>query len=84
MENYVKESGLHPLDFMKILEQILPADLQRNRTSAYNFRHRKSWKNIEWIPHDFSFRYQFPKDLISCEMYVQIIREIGTDQTGSS
>ncbi|CAO2815105.1 unnamed protein product [Amaranthus hypochondriacus] len=65
VENYVKESGLHPQDFMKILEQILPADLQRNRTSAYNFRHRKSWKNIEWIPHDFSFRYQFPKEVIS-------------------
>ncbi|XP_021738546.1 uncharacterized protein LOC110705034 [Chenopodium quinoa] len=65
VESYAKESSLHPPEFMKILEQILPADLQRNRTtSSYNFRHKKGWKGIEWIPHDFSFRYQFPKDLL--------------------
>lgn len=64
VENYAKDSGLNPPEFMKILEQILPADLQRNRTSSYIYRHRKGWKGIEWTPHNFSFRFQFPKDLL--------------------
>ncbi|KAL2927511.1 DNA-directed RNA polymerase subunit beta [Bienertia sinuspersici] len=64
VENYAKDSGLHPPEFMKIIEQILPADIQRNRKSVYNLRHRKGWKGIEWIPHDFSFRYQIPKEML--------------------
>lgn len=65
VENYAKESGLHPPELIKILEQILPADLQRNMTtSSYYNRHKKGWKGVEWISHDFSFRYQFPKEVL--------------------
>ncbi|XP_074285829.1 uncharacterized protein LOC141611232 [Silene latifolia] len=62
VETYAKDSGLHPEDFRSILEQIIPADLQRSKVSRYHWL-KKGQKGIGWIPHDFSFRYQFHMEM---------------------
>ncbi|GMH02741.1 hypothetical protein Nepgr_004580 [Nepenthes gracilis] len=55
------DSSLRDADLMKMMEYLLPADAGRNRTRRC--QHWKSWKSIEGIPHSYSFRYLFSKEL---------------------
>lgn len=68
VDNYVKDAALHPAYFMGIIELILPTDNQRIGTCRYRQK-RKDLKDVGWIPHNFSFRYQFPKDMFQWSIF---------------
>ncbi|XP_011085530.1 uncharacterized protein LOC105167480 isoform X1 [Sesamum indicum] len=61
VESYAKDSGLCPAGIMEMMQQILP-DSQSKSINDHN-QTEKSHKNIEWVPHNFSFRYLILKDM---------------------
>ncbi|GAB4837942.1 hypothetical protein Ancab_027470 [Ancistrocladus abbreviatus] len=60
IEYYVRNLGLRNANLMEMIEHLLPA---KPRTNKHGRKARKSWKSIQWIPHNSSFRYQFSKEL---------------------
>ncbi|XP_039000025.1 uncharacterized protein LOC120125734 [Hibiscus syriacus] len=61
VESFTKDSSLSPAGLIEMLEQSLPESLRRSiRKCPVN----KSRKRIEWIPHNFTFRYLISKELI--------------------
>ncbi|XP_019446749.1 PREDICTED: uncharacterized protein LOC109350077 isoform X2 [Lupinus angustifolius] len=61
VESFTKESGLCHSGVMEMIQQSLPESL---RKSVEKYHLAKSRKSIEWIPHNFTFRYLIPKQLI--------------------
>ncbi|KAL1333001.1 hypothetical protein HN51_061776 [Arachis hypogaea] len=61
VESFVKDSGLCPAGTVDMIQQSLPESL---RKSVKKCHLEKFPKSIEWIPHNFSFRYLIPKDLV--------------------
>ncbi|KAJ9669917.1 hypothetical protein PVL29_026467 [Vitis rotundifolia] len=61
VESFAKDSGLCPAGVMEMIQQSLPESL---RKSIKKCQAGKSRKNIEWIPHNFSFRYLISKELV--------------------
>ncbi|CBI38356.3 unnamed protein product, partial [Vitis vinifera] len=61
VESFAKDSQLCPAGVMEMIQQSLPESL---RKSVKKCPAGKSRKNIEWIPHNFSFRYLISKELV--------------------
>ncbi|XP_027345815.1 uncharacterized protein LOC113857805 isoform X2 [Abrus precatorius] len=61
VESFAKDSGLCSAGTMEMIQQSLPESLQK---SVKKCNLAKSRKSIEWIPHNFSFRYLVPKELV--------------------
>lgn len=61
VESFVKDSGLCPAGVMEMIEQSLPESM---RKSVKKCQLGKSRKSIEWISHNFSFRYLISKELV--------------------
>lgn len=61
VESYAKDSSLCPAGIMEMVQQSLPESL---RKSIKKCQASKSRKNIEWIPHNFTFRYLISKELL--------------------
>ncbi|XP_055806513.1 uncharacterized protein LOC129875105 [Solanum dulcamara] len=62
VESFAKDSGLYPAGVMEMIQQSLPAESLRR--SIKNIQQRNSHKNIEWVRHDFAFRYLIMKELV--------------------
>ncbi|WCJ33840.1 hypothetical protein M5689_015176 [Euphorbia peplus] len=60
VESYAKEVDLCPAGLMDMIEHLLPSSV---RNSILQFKQRKVSKSIEWIPHNFTFRYLLSKEL---------------------
>ncbi|OMO84200.1 hypothetical protein COLO4_22164 [Corchorus olitorius] len=61
VESYTKDSNLCPAGVIEMIQQSLPESLRR---SIRKCQIGKSRKNIEWIPHNFTFRYLISKELV--------------------
>ncbi|CAM8926645.1 unnamed protein product [Rhodiola kirilowii] len=62
VELFSKDCDLNPAGFMEMLEPFLPTSLRK----SIKQKHRaKLWKSIQWIPHNFAFRYLFSRDLVA-------------------
>ncbi|KAK7309251.1 hypothetical protein RJT34_05822 [Clitoria ternatea] len=61
IESFSKDSGLCPSGVMEMIQESLPESL---RKSAKKCQVAKSRKCIEWIPHNFTFRYLISKDMV--------------------
>ncbi|XP_057493867.1 uncharacterized protein LOC130779286 [Actinidia eriantha] len=60
VHTFVKESGLCPAGFVELIEDLMPDFLSK---AVEQHQHGKFWKRIEWIPHNFTFRYLLSKEL---------------------
>ncbi|XP_065855592.1 uncharacterized protein [Euphorbia lathyris] len=60
VESFAKELDLCPAGLMDMIEDLLPSSM---RNSILQFKQRKLSKSIEWIPHNFTFRYLLSKEL---------------------
>ncbi|CAJ1942649.1 unnamed protein product [Sphenostylis stenocarpa] len=61
VESFSKGSGLSPADSLEMIQHSLPESL---RKSVKKCDLAKSKKCIEWIPHNFTFRYLIPKEQV--------------------
>ncbi|XP_038723914.1 uncharacterized protein LOC120015526 isoform X1 [Tripterygium wilfordii] len=61
VESFAKDSGLCQAGIMEMIQQSLPESL---RKSIKKCQLGKSRKSIEWIPHNFTFRYLISKELV--------------------
>ena len=61
VESFTKDSGLCPGDVMEMIKQSLPESL---RKSVKKCQLAKSRKCIEWVPHNFTFRYLISKEML--------------------
>ncbi|KAL5557204.1 hypothetical protein UlMin_039440 [Ulmus minor] len=61
VESFSKDSGLCPAGILEMIQQTLPESLKKSVKKCQN---GKSRKNIEWIPHNFAFRYLISKELV--------------------
>ncbi|KAL3326274.1 hypothetical protein AABB24_037122 [Solanum stoloniferum] len=57
VESYMKEVGLCPSGLKEMIQLALPEHFTRNYQG-------KLWKKIEWIPHNFTFRYLISHELL--------------------
>ncbi|KAM7520550.1 hypothetical protein LguiB_019512 [Lonicera macranthoides] len=61
VESFAKDSGLCQAGVLKMIQQCLPESL---RKSINNCQQVKSRKIIDWIPHNFAFRYLVSKEMV--------------------
>uniref|UniRef100_A0A6N2L1P2 DUF547 domain-containing protein n=1 Tax=Salix viminalis TaxID=40686 RepID=A0A6N2L1P2_SALVM len=60
VESFAKDSELCPAGLVEMIEHLLPDYMKRRIQEC---QYRKFGKKIEWIPHNFSFRYLLSKEL---------------------
>ncbi|XVE67414.1 hypothetical protein DITRI_Ditri08aG0158800 [Diplodiscus trichospermus] len=60
MEYFAKDSDICSAGLLQMVEQFMPDSLRKNLQRSCN---RKNGKSIEWISHNFAFRYLLSKDL---------------------
>lgn len=61
VEYFTKEMGLSPLGTAEMLEHSMPESWGK----AFQHPHQgKLWKKVEWIPHNFAFRFLLSNELI--------------------
>ncbi|KAH0701003.1 uncharacterized protein [Solanum tuberosum] len=63
VESFAKDSGLLPTGVLEMIQQSLPESLTR---SIKMIQQKNSHKNIEYVPHNFSFRYLIMEELVKC------------------
>ncbi|KAK6796835.1 hypothetical protein RDI58_004536 [Solanum bulbocastanum] len=63
VESFAKDSGLLPAGVLEMIQQYLPESLTR---SIEKIQQKNSHKNIEYVPHNFAFRYLIMKELVKC------------------
>lgn len=61
IENFAKDSGLCAGGVIEMIQQCLPESLRKN---IKKHQMVKSRKMIEWVPHNFGFRYLICKELV--------------------
>ncbi|CAK7339484.1 unnamed protein product [Dovyalis caffra] len=61
VESYAKDSGLCPAGVLEMIQQTLPESVRKCLKKCQLGKPRKT---IEWIPHNFSFRYLISKELV--------------------
>nr|XP_008342994.2 uncharacterized protein LOC103405750 isoform X1 [Malus domestica] len=61
VEAFAKSSGLCPVGVLEMIQQTLPESLRKSVKKCQLGKHRKS---IEYIPHNFTFRYLISKELV--------------------
>ncbi|KAL9265656.1 hypothetical protein AKJ16_DCAP09679 [Drosera capensis] len=64
VESYAKDAGLCTAGLIEMIHQSLPDPLKKRLKRC---QLGKSRKNIEWMPHDFAFRYLISKELVKAE-----------------
>ncbi|XP_022133015.1 uncharacterized protein LOC111005708 isoform X3 [Momordica charantia] len=62
IDSFAKESRLCTTGTMEMIQKSLPESLRKNVTKGQN---GKSRKNVEWMPHNFSFRYLISREIVS-------------------
>ncbi|KAE8698806.1 cytochrome c bioproteinsis protein CCS1 [Hibiscus syriacus] len=60
MEYFAKDSNVCSAGLLQMVEQFMPDSLRKNLQPSCK---RKTGKTIEWISHNFAFRYLFSKEL---------------------
>ena len=60
VDSFAKDLELCPAGVVEMIEHLLPNGLRKRIQEC---RYRKYGKNIEWIPHNFAFRYLLSKEL---------------------
>ncbi|KAF9684326.1 hypothetical protein SADUNF_Sadunf04G0106600 [Salix dunnii] len=60
VESFAKDLELCPAGLVEMIEHLLPDYLKKRIQEC---QYRKFGKKIEWIPHNFSFRYLISKEL---------------------
>ncbi|KAB1214627.1 hypothetical protein CJ030_MR5G002858 [Morella rubra] len=61
VESFVKDSDLCPAGVIEVIQMSLPESL---RKTVKKCQVGKSRKSIEWVPHNFTFRYLISKELV--------------------
>ncbi|XP_076937917.1 uncharacterized protein LOC143605826 isoform X1 [Bidens hawaiensis] len=61
VDNFAKDSGLCSGGVMEMIQQCLPDQIKKNIKKHQSVKSRKM---IEWVPHNFSFRYLICKELV--------------------
>ncbi|KAI4325837.1 hypothetical protein MLD38_031201 [Melastoma candidum] len=61
IESFAKDSGLSPAGIIEVVHLSIPSSAKKMLKRCEIEKHRK---NIEWVPHNFSFRYLISKELI--------------------
>ncbi|XP_030529477.1 uncharacterized protein LOC115740177 isoform X2 [Rhodamnia argentea] len=61
VESFAKDSGLSPAGVVEMIQLSLPESF---RKTFKRCQLSKSRKNVEWIPHNFGFRYLITKELV--------------------
>ncbi|XP_068343882.1 uncharacterized protein [Pyrus communis] len=61
VEAFAKSSGLCPIGVLEMIQQTLPESLRKTVKKVHLGNPRKS---IEYIPHNFTFRYLISKELV--------------------
>lgn len=67
VESFAKDSGLCPAGVLEMIQQTLPESLRKSVKKS--LQAGKSRKTIEWIPHNFAFRYLIFKELVKWKMF---------------
>ncbi|XP_043709253.1 uncharacterized protein LOC122658386 isoform X2 [Telopea speciosissima] len=62
VESYAKDTGLSPAGVVEMIQQCMPESLRK--TNMHKSRNGKTSKSIEWVPHNFAFRYLISKELV--------------------
>ncbi|GMP38078.1 hypothetical protein CsSME_00009472 [Camellia sinensis var. sinensis] len=57
VDSFAKDLGLCPAGFVEMVEHSMPGFIEKSVQQG------KLWKRIEWIPHNFTFRYLLSKEL---------------------
>ena len=60
MEYFAKDSDVCSASLLEMVEQFMPDSLRKNFQRSC---HKKNGKSIEWISHNFAFRYLFSNEL---------------------
>lgn len=60
VESFTKDSGLCPAGVLEMIQHSLPEFVRKNIKKRQLGKSRKS---IEWVPHNFAFRYLIMKEL---------------------
>ncbi|XP_075494045.1 uncharacterized protein LOC142531706 isoform X1 [Primulina tabacum] len=63
VEYFAKESGLCTGEIVQMIQQSLPESLRKTIKRRSKLA-QSPRKNIEWVPHNFSFRYIIMKELV--------------------
>ncbi|KAK2411062.1 hypothetical protein QL285_046385 [Trifolium repens] len=61
VDSFSKDAGLSHASLIEMIQQSLPESLKKSVKKSHL---AKSGKSIEWIPHNFTFRYLIPKELV--------------------
>ncbi|PON54096.1 Ternary complex factor MIP1, leucine-zipper [Parasponia andersonii] len=61
VESFAKDAGLGPAGVLEMIQQTVPDSLKKSIKKCQSGKSRKS---IEWIPHNFAFRYLISKELV--------------------
>ena len=61
VESYAKDLGLCTAGIVEMIQHSLPDSLRKTLEKCQSLKSRKS---IEWMPHNFSFRYLISKELL--------------------
>ncbi|KAH0783632.1 hypothetical protein KY290_003230 [Solanum tuberosum] len=61
VESYVKEVNVSPSGLFETIELALPSYLRKKFQQP---KQQNLWKKIDWIPHNFSFRYLISSELV--------------------
>ncbi|KAJ4962380.1 hypothetical protein NE237_022319 [Protea cynaroides] len=61
VESYAKDTGLCPTGVVEMIQQCMPESLRKTMHRIHN---GKTHKSIEWVPHNFAFRYLISKELV--------------------
>jgi hypothetical protein len=61
VDSFSKDAGLSHASLIEMIQQSLPESLKKSVKKSHL---AKSGKSIAWIPHNFTFRYLIPKELI--------------------
>ncbi|CAL5333651.1 unnamed protein product [Camellia sinensis] len=61
VDSFAKESDLCPAGLMELIEHFMSDSLRKR--SDHQHQRGKCWKRIDWMPHNFTFRYLISKDL---------------------
>lgn len=62
VETFTKDSDMCPGGVMEMIQESLPESLRKSVKKCHQLA--KSRKCIEWIPHNFTFRYLISKDVL--------------------
>ncbi|KAH9695880.1 hypothetical protein KPL71_022948 [Citrus sinensis] len=60
VDSFAKDSDMCQAGLLEMIEHILPDSLKKNIQQCQN---KRSGKSIEWIPHNFAFRFLLSKEL---------------------